>query len=191
MANNQKPDFQQEQARLLAQQKNQTRLQSQNEQAPEEETLGRTSLTPGRFLRTRILRNRAQSKGGITQTVTSPVSSATQLASAQALRTAWLLLIPSWGLSIFYLNAHLIARLVEPKLFCQMGTEWAIGLMKYGPKNLSNASSWAEYALLAVVNIIYITIILGLIALVAVIGQIIISPSMVAVEFLGWLSSPF
>lgn len=72
-----------------------------------------------------------------------------------------------------------------------MGTEWAIGLMKYGPKNLSNASSWAEYALLAVVNIIYITIILGLIALVAVIGQIIISPSMVAVEFLGWLSSPF
>ncbi len=42
-----------------------------------------------------------------------------------ALRWAWLTLIPSFGLSLLYINLHVFLKMVfGEKLFCKLGNEW-------------------------------------------------------------------
>lgn len=41
------------------------------------------------------------------------------------LRWAWVTLIPSWGLTLIYINLHVFLKMVfGEKLFCKLGQEW-------------------------------------------------------------------
>lgn len=53
------------------------------------------------------------------------VAAPAKAASAGALRWAWQMFLPSWGLSIIYVNIHVFLRAVlGDKLFCKLGEEW-------------------------------------------------------------------
>lgn len=47
-----------------------------------------------------------------------------RLASSNLLRAAWLALIPSWGLSLIWIDIHAFLRIVFPSFFCKLGEEW-------------------------------------------------------------------
>jgi hypothetical protein len=51
------------------------------------------------------------------------------------LRWSWIVLIPSWGLSLIYINIHAFMRMIMPSLFCELGEEWApVPIKKAGAK---------------------------------------------------------
>ncbi|MDD4333296.1 MAG: hypothetical protein PHT51_04250 [Patescibacteria group bacterium] len=48
-----------------------------------------------------------------------------QLGTSRALKWAWYALIPSWGVSILYINIHVIlSSYFGEKFFCKLGDEW-------------------------------------------------------------------
>lgn len=76
--------------------------------------------------------NRARAKTKDQQketTTTSALNTAVKRkVSAIVLKWAWLTLIPSFGLTLIYLNFHLLgAYLAHISWFCKFGEEWSIG----------------------------------------------------------------
>jgi len=64
---------------------------------------------------------KAKAKKKIEEKVAAPARAGTN----KALRWAWLTLIPSFGLSLIYINIHVFLRFVfGEKLFCKLGEEW-------------------------------------------------------------------
>ena len=65
------------------------------------------------------LKERAKKK--LEEKVTAPAKAGTN----GLLRWAWATLIPSWGLSLIYINIHVFLRMVlGDSLFCKLGEEW-------------------------------------------------------------------
>ena len=74
------------------------------------------------------LKEKAKQK--LEEKVMAPARAATN----RALQWAWKALIPSWGLSLIYINIHVFLRFVlGDKLFCKLGQEWL-------PKQISSVS---------------------------------------------------
>jgi len=64
---------------------------------------------------------KAKAKQKLEEKVTAPAKAGT----SRALQWAWLTLIPSFGLSLIYINIHVFLRFVfGEKLFCKLGEEW-------------------------------------------------------------------
>jgi len=62
-----------------------------------------------------------QAKKKLEEKVTAPA----KIGTSNALRWAWMTLIPSFGLSLIYINIHVFLRMVlGEKLFCKLGEEW-------------------------------------------------------------------
>lgn len=51
-------------------------------------------------------------------------SALTKMGTSHLLRWAWGVLIPSFGLSLIYINAHVFLRWIFPENFCKLGDEW-------------------------------------------------------------------
>ncbi len=47
-----------------------------------------------------------------------------KMGTSRLLQWAWGVLIPSWGLSLLYINMHVFLRWVFPSAFCKLGEEW-------------------------------------------------------------------
>jgi len=46
--------------------------------------------------------------------------------TSSLLRSAWSYLVPSWGLTVIWINIHvLLGKVLGNKLFCKLGEEWA------------------------------------------------------------------
>ncbi len=80
-----------------------------------------------RTLRERVIAARRamdlkqKAKDKLKEKVTNPMKMGTN----HALRSAWLAIIPSFGLSLIYINIHVFMRWVlGEKLFCKLGEEW-------------------------------------------------------------------
>lgn len=58
-------------------------------------------------------------KGGLAGKI-----SQAQIATAQLLRTSWVSLIKSFGLTLIYINIHWLLNQVFPTFFCKLGEEW-------------------------------------------------------------------
>lgn len=113
------------------------------------------------------IKERAKKK--IEEKVTAPMKRGTGM----MLRWAWLNLIPSWGLTIIYLNTHVFLRLVFPKVFCKLGDEWVPKIVaKHNPKNIAGTA-------FGIVEVI------GLVMLDATIFFVIIS----VLAFIVWLAN--
>jgi len=67
------------------------------------------------------------------------VTNAAQQATGQMLKSAWLNIIPSFGLTLIYINAHTFLRAVIPDFFCKLGEEWV-------PKEIKTAGGEAAEA---------------------------------------------
>ena len=69
-------------------------------------------------------------QGDVKGIVSDAANTAGQMATARALSWAWLALIPTFGLSLIYINIHFIARyIVGSEKFCKFGEEWALKKM--------------------------------------------------------------
>lgn len=74
-----------------------------------------------RLRKLKKLKNAKQEvKNKIKEKTTDPI----QEGSKWLLRTAWLSLVPSLGLSLIYINMHAFLRWVFPSMFCRLGEEW-------------------------------------------------------------------
>ena len=73
------------------------------------------------------------------QTPTSPaMGAAGSLLSAHILRISWTSLIPSFGLTILYINLHFIGKyLAHSRWFAPFGSEWSMSKMAPGKSNLA------------------------------------------------------
>ena len=86
----------------------------------------------------------------------------TQLASCRALRWAWMALIPSWGLSLIYINAHAFLSVIFPNIVCKLGEEWLPPQVR---GRASSGLSYLEWTGLAVLDFIVFCIIMFIVAL--------------------------
>jgi len=114
------------------------------------------------------------------------------------LRWAWTSLVPSWGLSLIYINIHVFLRFVlGDKLFCKLGQEWL-------PKQISSVSGApgemagktigiVEVMVLLILDLIAFFIVLAILALLVMIATWLgvswwekLEMIYDALKFLGW-----
>lgn len=102
--------------------------------------------------------------------------SAIKTASKAGLRWAWSVLIPSWGLSLIYINMHIFLRWVFPDLFCKLGEEWV-------PKKVSSEHSASNVAGTA----FGIVEVIGLLLLDLIFGFVIFAALSFIIMIVNWL----
>jgi len=147
------------------------------EAAPEEEDL---SLRQRVFALKRAVKKKEDKEEGMKAKALSPVKMATN----QLLKRAWMTLIPSWGLSLVYINMHVFLRWVFPDLFCKLGDEWKPKIVgEHSSKNIAGtAFGLAEVMGLFFLDLIAIAFIFSFLAIVVMV-----------VDFLSanWLKQAF
>ena len=120
---------------------------------------------------------KAKAKKKIEEKVAAPARAGTN----KALRWAWMTLIPSFGLSLIYINIHVFLRFVlGEKLFCKLGDEWI-------PKQVSGAGGEAGQGLSKSIGIIEV---MGLLFLDLVAFIIILTALGLVVMIMGWIKHP-
>ena len=127
-----------------------------------------------------------QAKKKIEEKVAAPAKQGTN----SLLRWAWGALIPSWGLSLIYINIHVFLRLVlGENLFCKLGEEWL-------PKQISAAGGEAGKSLgksiglvevmgLLFLDLVVLFLVLGVLGVFILICNIIQNPLSYIGEALG------
>lgn len=130
-------------------------------------------------LRQRIFAARAgkaKDKKGVGARVKEAVVTPVKMGTNHALRWAWLTLIPSWGLSLVYINMHIFLRQVFPSMFCKLGEEWQPKIVgRHGRKNIAGtAFGIAEVMALLFLDIIAFIIIGSALAFLVIIINFII-----------------
>jgi hypothetical protein len=126
-----------------------------------------------------------KAKQGIKNKVMSPVSQA----SKNALRWAWFSLIPSFGLSLIYINMHVFLRWIFPSAFCKLGDEWVpkiAGMGEHSAKNVAGtAFGIVEIMGLLMLDLLLIFIIISILGLLSLIVSAMEHP-LKAILDLGW-----
>lgn len=111
-------------------------------------------------------------------------------ASGSCLKKAWLNLIPSWGLTLIWINIHVfLNKVVGEKLFCKLGMEWVPSQMqKTAPeeaKKIGGLAAVPECAGLACLDLGCLFIIIGVLAIVYTLVDNLF------VKFFSWLIDLF
>jgi len=91
-------------------------------------------------------------------------------ATSELLKSAWKSLIPSWGLSLIWIDIHIfLSQVLGKDLFCSLGEEW---FPKGTPRNIDGAKKsvgMTEGMAVGCLNIGCLLLILGVLALVSMI----------------------
>ena len=120
---------------------------------------------------------KAMAKKKLEEKVAAPSKAGT----SRALQWAWLTLIPSFGLSLIYINIHVFLKAVfGEKLFCKLGEEWI-------PKPLAGAGGEAGKGISKSISIIEV---MGLLFLDLVAFIIILTALGLVVMIMGWIKHP-
>ncbi len=91
----------------------------------------------------------------------NPAEEGVKNATAELLKQSWINLIPSWGLTVIYLNIHILgAKLLGTKYFSEPGEEW----VRFPGSKSSAATRLA--GLLELIALISINMLIGLAILV-------------------------
>ena len=103
--------------------------------------------------------------------------------TAQILKTAWLNIIDTFGLTLLYINFHFILKyIVGVNAFCEFGQEWAPPIPSQAGKTAGQAATgavkWAEIILLFVLDILLMLAFFLAIAL-------LLAPIFVAIGIIG------
>jgi hypothetical protein len=134
------------------------------------------------------IKQRAKDK--IKEKITEPVKMGTN----RALQWAWTVLIPSFGLSLIYINTHVFLRWVFPSAFCKLGEEWMPKTVsEHSSKNIAGtAFGIVEVMGLVLLDLVAFFIIFAIIAiLVWLADNIIVKVIIKGVEALQWVEGLF
>lgn len=135
-----------------------------------------------------------QAKKKVEEKVMAPAKAGT----SNVLRWAWMTLIPSWGLSLIYINMHVFSKYVfGEKLFCKLGEEWlpkqATEAAGEAGKTINKSIGIVEVMGLLILDLIVLVIILGFLALIVMTVDFIQADSWVKIKMiiggltgLGW-----
>jgi hypothetical protein len=109
---------------------------------------------------------------------------ASRLLTGAALRASWQFLIPSWGLTLIYLNFHFLARhFANRKGFTPLGSEWKMWRMWLGYPSFG--LKYGEVIALVFLDALVIMILLAIATLLAMLAYAITHPCVVA-EMIGY-----
>ncbi|MDO8425202.1 MAG: hypothetical protein Q7T01_01675 [bacterium] len=102
--------------------------------------------------------------------------------TGQLLKWSWQYLIPSFGLTLFYINLHFIARyLASSRMFSNFGQLLATGKSKSassgGPAgDIGKAAEYAEIMAMLVINLIVVAIIVLILVIISIMAYAITDP---------------
>jgi len=69
------------------------------------------------------------------------VMATARLGTGRLLQWAWISLIPSFGLSLVYINMHVFLRWIFPSAFCKLGEEWTPKIVgQHSTKNIAGTA---------------------------------------------------
>jgi hypothetical protein len=96
---------------------------------------------------------------------------AKSLGTGTLLKWAWLNLIPTWGLSLIYINTHVfLKQILGEKFFCKLGEEWMPKQISEvageGGKIAGKTAGIAEIMVLIILDIIAGAVIIGILSLI-------------------------
>jgi hypothetical protein len=107
-------------------------------------------------------------KSKMTEKLKEKMSAPAHQGTGMILKMAWLNLIPSFGLTLLYINAHVFLRQVFPSIFCPLGEEWvpkqALAAGGDAGKMAGKTTGMFEIMGLMILNFIAFIIIFGIIA---------------------------
>ncbi|MFA5360143.1 MAG: hypothetical protein WC349_04270 [Patescibacteria group bacterium] len=148
-----------------------------------EDTSGSGSLRERAMQARQALNIKEQAKKKIEEKVTAPA----KMATGRALQWAWMTLIPSFGLSLIYINMHVFLRWVFPDAFCKLGEEWIPKTV--APESSKNIGGTAfgivEIMGLLFIDLLLLFIILGVLGIFLLMCDIIQNPLSYIGEALG------
>ena len=118
----------------------------------------------------RAMNIKQRAKDKLEEKVAAPAKAGT----SKALRWAWMTLIPSFGLSLIYINIHVFLKwVVGEKLFCKLGEEWIpkqiAGVGGEASKMAGSSIGLVEAMGLAMLDLLVLLVILGALGLIALI----------------------
>ncbi len=94
------------------------------------------------FRSSRIEALRERASGDLKNKVIEKAASPVKQATSSLLKSAWTNLIPTFGLSLIWIDIHIfLSQVLGKDLFCSLGEEW---LPKGMPKNLEGAKRYAS-----------------------------------------------
>jgi hypothetical protein len=142
------------------------------------------------------LKEKANIKKKLKEKVNESVINPAKMATANGLRWAWLTLIPSWGLSIIYINMHVFLRFVLPDLFCKLGEEWIPKQVKAltgeGSDGVEKGIGILEIIALVAIDLILLFFIILVVAFLVILADIIANPIETAWSFAwDWVGNVF
>ena len=106
------------------------------------------------------------------------VAAPAKMATGRALQWAWTTLIPSFGLSLIYINMHVFLRWVFPDAFCKLGEEWIPKTV--APESSKNIGGTA-FGIVEVMGLLLLDLILLFFVLIIV---------SFIVMIMGWVKNP-
>jgi hypothetical protein len=118
---------------------------------------------------------------GVTDSVTNvALQAGANLLTGQLLKNSWLYLIPSFGLTILYIDFHFFARyLLGSEKFCKFGEEWA--LKNSATREMTGGIQILEFIAFGVINLL----LFSFIGLVATLLYALADPAAVFKQILG------
>ena len=130
------------------------------------------------------IKQRAKDK--IEEKITAPA----RMGTNYVLRWAWITLIPSWGVSLIYINLHVFLKMVfGEKLFCKLGEEWI-------PKKIQAVGGEAgkmggkAIGIVEVMGLLFLDLVVGFVAL-SILGLVVMIMTWLGKGFWGKLWSVF
>lgn len=141
------------------------------------------------------LKEKANLKKRANDKIKEKVFKPAKLATGAALKWAWGALIPSFGLTIIYVNMHVFLRFIFPDAFCKLGEEW-IPKVVSGDNTAKNVAGTAfglvEIIALVLIDLIIFITIVALIYFLILLADIIENPVKSALNISwGWIREVF
>ncbi|HZJ41155.1 MAG TPA: hypothetical protein VFD16_02735, partial [Candidatus Saccharimonadales bacterium] len=141
-------------------------------------------------------RKQEQEKQGKSSSLKQKATAPMRRGTSKLLQSAWINLIPSFGLTLIWINIHAFLSLVIGKdVFCRLGDEWLDGALPGGGaaqqaalgeagKKISGCANIGESMVLAILDLVLLVVIIAIVAVIALLVKLVSDP-------VGFLASEF
>ncbi|QQG52227.1 MAG: hypothetical protein HY931_02685 [Candidatus Falkowbacteria bacterium] len=152
----------------------------ENGQASEPQTLREAVIAEKR----KQAAEEAKAGGGLKQKAAAPMRKGT----SKLLQSAWEYLIPSWGLTLIWINIHVFLSLVIGRdVFCRLGDEWLDAMPGGGgaaqkaalgeaSQKISGCANMGESMVLVGLDLLLLIVIIAIVAVIALLVKFVEDP---------------